>query len=441
MTRPAPLTPANCDLRAFRDMPLDVQRFRDSDLVTEEDPETILAALWLWTAAWHQIPAASLPNDDRALSRFAGFGRSIEAWHRVKDGALRGFVECSDGRLYHRTLSEKANNAWDKRLQYEWGKAKDRHRKAMRDVPEAERTEFPDFEGWKDHREPAEPLPGKQGRLPLERAAIPAEKPSERARADRAPAPPRDAPARTEEPKKPNESRNRSAGNGGDFHRNDPDIPTEIALKGKEGKGVLREDSPTLPDSESLPPALGTDRVDLHHAVCKAAGYKPTSPTAINASLKQVEEWIEEGLDFETVVLPAIRAVVSRSEPTDRTRTLGRFRHAVAREAAKAGEARGNGAAHRPTPSPILERPDEPPEIVPIRAALLESLGPAAYCFAINEVRLVPVAMEFGDDRRPLKASGPAYAEEAVAQGRYRSAVLAAARPHGFTDIWKGNGR
>lgn len=145
---PPPLTPPNCDLRAFRDLPLDVGRFRDSGLVTHESAEAIVAAVLLWGAAWHQIPAASLPDDDRELARFAGYGRAVEAWRAVRDGALRGFVKCSDGRLYNRTLAEKALVAHTKRLKYQWQTAKDRHRKAQATLPADQRTEFPDFETW-----------------------------------------------------------------------------------------------------------------------------------------------------------------------------------------------------------------------------------------------------------------------------------------------------
>ena len=57
--------------------------------------------------------------------------------------ALRGFVRCSDGRLYHRVLAEKARTAWDERLRYEHRKAADRHRKAMKEKDTTEQ----DFHG------------------------------------------------------------------------------------------------------------------------------------------------------------------------------------------------------------------------------------------------------------------------------------------------------
>lgn len=106
---PAPLVPLEVDLRDFGFMPLDVLRLRDSDLAALANGEEFKAAVLLWCVAWHQVPAASLPNDDRLLARFSGAGST---WRKVKTEALRGFIECSDGRLYHSTIAEKAREAW-----------------------------------------------------------------------------------------------------------------------------------------------------------------------------------------------------------------------------------------------------------------------------------------------------------------------------------------
>lgn len=116
----APLTPADCDLRDFPFMPLDVTRLRDSDLAALESPEACWAAVLLWCASWHQLPAASLPDDDRILSNLSGFGRVVKEWMKVKEGALRGWVKCSDGRLYHHAVAEKALTAWTAKLQQSW---------------------------------------------------------------------------------------------------------------------------------------------------------------------------------------------------------------------------------------------------------------------------------------------------------------------------------
>lgn len=113
---PAPLTPPDCDLRDFPHMQLDVLRLRDSDLAAVPDPEVFRSAVLSWCVAWHQVPAGSLPNDDAALCRLLGFGRDIAGWQKVREaGALRGYVLCSDGRLYHRVVAEKAIDAWTKK--------------------------------------------------------------------------------------------------------------------------------------------------------------------------------------------------------------------------------------------------------------------------------------------------------------------------------------
>lgn len=108
----APLVPAHVDLRDFPFMPLDVLRLRDSDLATLANGEEFKAAVLLWCVAWHQIPAGSVPNDDRWLARHSG---AAGAWKRLKPAAMRGFVECDDGRLYHEVIAEKANESWRKK--------------------------------------------------------------------------------------------------------------------------------------------------------------------------------------------------------------------------------------------------------------------------------------------------------------------------------------
>ena len=233
---PEPLTPPDCDLRAFRDMPLDVGRFRDSDLVTEENPEAVLAAIMLWGAAWHQVPAASVPDNDRWLAKAAGYGRATDSWARIREGALRGFVRCADGRLYNKTLAEKANAAWDSRLKYEWGKAADRHRKNERELPAAQKTKFIDFEDWKRLRNsdgvPPEFHERSEGttKCTAGKAAKAAVKLKPETKAI-----------------EPNSEHTRNSdGNDIQFQRNEGQIPMENALKGREGKGRDYIDRPSV---------------------------------------------------------------------------------------------------------------------------------------------------------------------------------------------------
>lgn len=106
--RPEPPVPIDLDLRDFEYMPLHVQRIRDSDLAVLATGDEFRAAVLLWSAAWHQIPASSLPGDDRLLAKLAGYGRDVQGWLMVKEVALRNFVECSDGRLYHTIIADTA---------------------------------------------------------------------------------------------------------------------------------------------------------------------------------------------------------------------------------------------------------------------------------------------------------------------------------------------
>lgn len=116
---PAPPLPATVDLTDFDWMPLDVRRLRDSETASKTKPLEFRAAVLLWCAAWHQVPAASLPDDDAELAKLAGYGQlpfSAREFRKVKAGALRGFAKHSDGRLYHGVIADKAITAWISKL-------------------------------------------------------------------------------------------------------------------------------------------------------------------------------------------------------------------------------------------------------------------------------------------------------------------------------------
>ena len=110
-----PLTPPDCDLRSsgMVFMPLDVGRMMDSDQFAMATGEEFKAAMALYAKAWLQVPAASLPNDDRVLAHLAG-GYTQRRWRKIKDVALRGWLLCTDGRLYHPVIAEFAHDAWEK---------------------------------------------------------------------------------------------------------------------------------------------------------------------------------------------------------------------------------------------------------------------------------------------------------------------------------------
>lgn len=120
MSHPLPFTPADSDLRDFAFMPLHVAKLRDSDLAATADPEACWYAVLLWCSAWHQLPAGSLPDDDKVLCRLIGLGRDLGTWNRHKAEAMRGWTKCSDGRLYHKTVADAVASSW-------LGKLKKRH--------------------------------------------------------------------------------------------------------------------------------------------------------------------------------------------------------------------------------------------------------------------------------------------------------------------------
>lgn len=150
---PDPLTPPDCDLKDFAYMPLDVARLRQSELASDETPEACWAAVLLWCAAWHEVPAGSIPDNDQWQAKQAGYvarGKIDKAWESVRDGALRGFVLCSDGRLYHDVVAEKARESWESKLRHAYGKMGERLRKMNKARAEnsLEAIHVPTFDEW-----------------------------------------------------------------------------------------------------------------------------------------------------------------------------------------------------------------------------------------------------------------------------------------------------
>lgn len=111
---PDPMVPAECDCRGLPYMPLEVVRLRDSDFALLSTGEEFKAGFLLWCASWQQVPAASLPDDDRILAKLAGLGAG--EWSALRPVAMRGWVKCSDGRLYHAVIADNAMRAWTNRV-------------------------------------------------------------------------------------------------------------------------------------------------------------------------------------------------------------------------------------------------------------------------------------------------------------------------------------
>jgi hypothetical protein len=116
------MTPPDCDLRGLPFMPLDVNRLLDSDLFALSTGDEFKAALALWARSWGQVPAASIPADERLQARLAGV--SVGEWRTLSPRAMQGWQLCSDGRLYHPVVAEKALTAWIERLRHRERSAK-----------------------------------------------------------------------------------------------------------------------------------------------------------------------------------------------------------------------------------------------------------------------------------------------------------------------------
>lgn len=112
----APLTPPDCDLRDFHYLPLEVDRLLKSEFHNAASDSEWRAGVTLLLQAWHQVPAASLPSDERRLARLADLRDGEKSWPKVREHALRGWEQSTDGRLYHPILAESALNSWISKL-------------------------------------------------------------------------------------------------------------------------------------------------------------------------------------------------------------------------------------------------------------------------------------------------------------------------------------
>lgn len=142
MSLPEPLTPAGCDLRDFPRLMIDIPRLFASSFnaTASRKPLAWMVGHKLWYRSWHQLPAGSLPNDDDELCHLAELGFDTKSFAQIKTLAMRGWVECSDGRLYHPVVSEAALEGWQEKLRQRlasgkgnetrWGVAFDPHETA-----------------------------------------------------------------------------------------------------------------------------------------------------------------------------------------------------------------------------------------------------------------------------------------------------------------------
>ncbi|WP_118138474.1 DUF1376 domain-containing protein [Oceanicella sp. SM1341] len=114
-----PLYPVASGLRLRGDwVPNHFRRFLSSRFVATVDYAAGFAGVILWSRACDQDPVGTLPDDDAELAHLAGFGRDLDAWGAVREGALYGWRPCVAEidselvrRLAHRTVTEVVTEA------------------------------------------------------------------------------------------------------------------------------------------------------------------------------------------------------------------------------------------------------------------------------------------------------------------------------------------
>ena len=150
---PSPLVPPDTDIKDLDGFMLNTEKLMASELWALSTGEEFKAAVALWCRAWKQTPPGSLPEDDRVLAAFSGAG---SRWKKIRDMALRGFVKCSDGRLYHAVLCEDVLRAARKKAERRGRtKAATEARQKQRDVErDVERDDLPGTGQGQGHKDP-----------------------------------------------------------------------------------------------------------------------------------------------------------------------------------------------------------------------------------------------------------------------------------------------
>lgn len=318
-----PLIPRDVDLRAFRTMPLDIDALDQSDFADRVSDAEFRAAITLWGKSYHQVPAGSLPDDDVKLAKLSGFGRAVDAWRRVKRGALYGFEKGGDGRLYHRYIVRVAFfEGWvGHRLPRLWEMENDRIRKqnAKADpskrlptlsVVDFVRLNYPDTAAYLDKLEELRPpigwaLLAKRGRRS---PALPETLP---------PIPERKSPT-PENRKIPEERYDLNAGtdelSGG--------IPSEE--RAAEPETALNRTEQEIEQIPPLPPdAGGGGQVDADFAAFYAVGGERWSVLRADRALVEWEARLREGHAPALLIAAARAYFAQRDELDQRSKRVG----------------------------------------------------------------------------------------------------------------------
>jgi hypothetical protein len=148
----SPPIAADVELTDFQFMPLEILRLRRSKawLICKRRPELAFYMINLWTAAWHERPAGSLEDDDDVLADLSMC--PPKEWPKVKEDALRGWIKCDDGRLYHPVVVEKVRDAWKSKMTHAYDRECGRLRKAAERAGKLKEFVPPTFDQWETLR-------------------------------------------------------------------------------------------------------------------------------------------------------------------------------------------------------------------------------------------------------------------------------------------------
>ena len=313
---PEPLTSADCDMRGMPYMPADTTRALDSDTFAISNGDEFKAHWALIFKSWSQVPAASLPNDDRILAHLSGAGSS---WKKVRAVALRGWVLCSDNRLYHPVVAEKALHALPMRRDYQEKRSGDAERKARerddRREMFAQLRSLGITPAWDAKTADLRALVTRHVTDPVTgHVTKPVTEPV----------------TQTVTPVTVKRGKGRGKGTG-----KEGTVPSAPALHDDEAD----DDARRRARAQALQSAI--DRV------CERAGVANSSRRARDRNLTEIEGWLAEGLSFEDHIVPAIEATMARV--TEPVTSLAYFSREVRAYAARARPQGGRTRDHDPS--------------------------------------------------------------------------------------------
>jgi len=449
---PDPLVPAEVDLRDFAFMPLDIVRLFGSRFHAIASDAQWRAGVTLWCKSFHQVPAASLPDDDIELCRLAELGRDVKAWRKLRDVALHGWVKCSDGRLYHPVVAEKALEAWEAKLKRLWRTECARIRKANergRDADDHVDEQAPSFEDWRETRynAPSRVTIGTVTRdnTPLSHAttdechAIVTRDNVERGggEPDLDSFPSLDDEAEIQKAAQEHEQEAMSHATAPVVTRDTGVDSCARAEKG-QGQGQGQGDSNRLRSTTSIdddaekstskPKEENPPLLDLVDRLAQAAGLNVTVPKQLSSAIDTLKQWLEDGIDFESTIVPTIEARTS-DNPSEPVYSLRYFDAAVRKaHAVRSVKAKAPPEPERrplPPKAPIGMSDDEDHRVGRFRARLeyavgakryADRFGPDLIAVKISDNRLLDVYFR-DEPERSLIRSGDEQHMSSIARG------------------------